>query len=641
MAADILLLTLISLPLLGSAMIGLFGKNLPKSVVGTIATSMVAGSFICALIIFSNLPQNQIVHLFSVVNLEEFKLNASFQIDSLSIWMTLIITGIGSLIHLFSIGYMSHDEGFYKFFAYLNLFIFSMLLLVLGSNYFVLFFGWEGVGMCSYLLIGFHFSDISKGTENSIAARKAFIMNRIGDVGLLFALFMLLATFGTVEYNEIAAKVAELKLASLIPYAAVGAITLCLFLAATGKSAQIPLFTWLPDAMAGPTPVSALIHAATMVTSGIYLVVRSNFLFELAPFTKEIILYIGLATSLTAAFIAMRQSDIKKVLAYSTVSQLGLMFVALGMGAYTVALFHVTTHAFFKALLFLGSGSVIHAMSDEQDIRKMGGLAKKIPITHSTFLIGTLAISGFPLLSGFYSKDEIIAHALMHNPFVFGTLMIAVTLTAIYMFRLYFLVFQGSFRGDHHTESHIHESGPSMTIPLIVLAVLSVFGGILNLPGIFLHKGAHWFNDYLNANTTGLDLVKTHHLDKNAALMLMVVASIIALAIMTWAYVNYAKRGNIAKSDKELSGWEKLSNAKLYFDELYNLLFVKPTEWLSHSVHHYFDTLVLKNGIFGFAGLVEKTGNVTRKWQSGFLSSYLLWMVLGLVVIIGSYFINK
>ncbi|MFM7684136.1 MAG: NADH-quinone oxidoreductase subunit L, partial [Bacteroidota bacterium] len=455
------------------------------------------------------------------------------------------------------------------------------------------------------------------------------------------ALFMLLATFGTVEYNEIAAKIAELNLASLLPYAAVGAITLCLFLAATGKSAQIPLFTWLPDAMAGPTPVSALIHAATMVTAGIYLVVRSNFLFELAPFTKEIILYIGLATSLVAAFIAMRQSDIKKVLAYSTVSQLGLMFVALGMGAYTVALFHVTTHAFFKALLFLGSGSVIHAMSDEQDIRKMGGLAKKIPITHITFLIGTLAISGFPLLSGFYSKDEIIAHALMHNPIVFGTLMVAVTLTAIYMFRLYFLVFHGSFRGDHHTESHIHESGPSMTIPLMVLAVLSVFGGILNLPGIFLHKGAHWFNDYLNANTIGLDLIEAHHLDKNAALMLMIVASIIALSVMTWAYVNYAKRGNIAKSDEELGGWEKLSNAKLYFDEFYNFLFVKPTEWLSSSVHHYFDVLVLKNGIFGFAGLVEKTGNVTRKWQNGFLSSYLLWMVLGLVVIIGSYFINK
>jgi NADH-quinone oxidoreductase subunit L len=642
MAADILLLILISLPLIGSATIGLLGKNLPKAIVGTLATSMIAGSFICAVLIFLNLPKNQIVHLFSVVNLEDFKLNASFQIDSLSIWMTLIITGIGSLIHLFSMGYMSHDEGYYKFFAYLNLFIFSMLLLVLGSNYFVLFFGWEGVGMCSYLLIGFHYSDLEKGTSNSVAARKAFIMNRIGDVGLLFALFMILGTFGTVEYNEIGQKLSDIKLAGFpLPYVAVGGITLCLFLAATGKSAQIPLFTWLPDAMAGPTPVSALIHAATMVTAGIYLVVRSNFLFELAPFTKEVILYIGLATSLVAAFIAMRQSDIKKVLAYSTVSQLGLMFVALGMGAYTVALFHVTTHAFFKALLFLGSGSVIHAMSDEQDIRKMGGLAKKIPTTHLTFLIGTLAIAGFPFLSGFYSKDEILAHALMHNPFIYGVLMIAVTLTAIYMFRLYFLVFHGKFRGDSHTDSHIHESGSSMTIPLIILAILSVFGGILNLPGIFLHKGAHWFNDYLNANTVGLDLIKQHHLDANQAILLMVVASIIALSVMAWAYVNYAKRGNLAKADEELTGWEKVSNAKLYFDELYNFLFVKPIEWLSNSIFRYFDIFILKNGIFGFASLVEKTGNVTRKWQTGFLSSYLLWMVLGLVVIVGSYFINK
>jgi NADH-quinone oxidoreductase subunit L len=641
MAADILLLTLISLPLIGAATISLFGKNLPKTIVGTLATSMIAGSFICAVLIFLNLPKNQIVHLFSVVNLDDFKLNASFQIDSLSIWMTLIITGIGSLIHLFSMGYMSHDKGYYKFFGYLNLFIFSMLLLVLGSNYFVLFFGWEGVGMCSYLLIGFHYSDLEKGTANSVAAIKAFIMNRIGDVGLLFALFMILGTFGTVEYNEIASKIGELEITSMIPFVAIGAITLCLFLAATGKSAQIPLFTWLPDAMAGPTPVSALIHAATMVTAGIYLVVRSNFLFELAPFTKEVILYIGLATSLVAAFIAMRQSDIKKVLAYSTVSQLGLMFVALGMGAYTVALFHVTTHAFFKALLFLGSGSVIHAMSDEQDIRKMGGLAKKIPTTHLTFLIGTLAIAGFPFLSGFYSKDEILAHALMHNPVVYGVLMIAVTLTAIYMFRLYFLVFHGKFRGDSHTESHIHESGSSMTIPLIILAILSVFGGILNLPGIFLHKGAHWFNDYLNANTIGLDLIEQHHLDASQAILLMVVASIIALSVMTWAYVNYAKRGNLAKADEELAGWEKVSNAKLYFDELYNLLFVKPIEFISGSVHHYFDVAVLRNGVFGIAGLVEKTGNVTRKWQSGLLSSYLFWMVLGLVVIIGSYIINK
>ena len=415
MGKDLLLLTLISLPLIGAAINGVFGKRMPKFFVGTLATLMVFTSFLLGLTLFRGLDKTTIVHLFQVAKFDDFTLDANFQLDSLSIWMTLIITGIGSLIHLFSMGYMSHDEGYHKFFTYLNLFIFSMLLLVLGSNYFVLFFGWEGVGICSYLLIGFHYNDAEKGIANSLAARKAFIMNRIGDAGLLFALFMMLNKFHTLEFVEIG----KMITASPELYTGIAcAITLCLFLAATGKSAQIPLFTWLPDAMAGPTPVSALIHAATMVTAGIYLIVRSNFLFELAPTTKDIILVIGIATTVVAAFIAMRQNDIKKVLAYSTVSQLGLMFVALGMGAYTVALFHVTTHAFFKALLFLGSGSVIHAMSDEQDIRKMGGLSKLTPITHITFLIGTLAIAGFPFLSGFFSKDEILAHAWMSSPVI-------------------------------------------------------------------------------------------------------------------------------------------------------------------------------------------------------------------------------
>jgi len=641
MGQNILLLTLIALPLVGFILTGFLGKYISKRITVTIATLAVFSSFICALLLFNMNVKTQIVHLFNVVNFEDFKLSANFQLDALSIWMTLIITGVGTLIHLFSIGYMSHDEGIYKFFAYLNLFIFSMLLLVLGSNYFILFFGWEGVGMCSYLLIGFHYSDIEKGVENSVAARKAFIMNRIGDFGLLFALFMLLNTFGTLEYTKIAEQIHNLNEAHLtLPYLAISCITICLFIAATGKSAQIPLFTWLPDAMAGPTPVSALIHAATMVTAGIYLIVRSNFLFELAPFTKDIILYIGLATSLIAAFIAMRQSDIKKVLAYSTVSQLGLMFVALGMGAYTVALFHVTTHAFFKALLFLGSGSVIHAMSDEQDIRKMGGLAKKIPITHLTFLIGTLAITGFPLLSGFYSKDEILAHALMESPVLYGTLMIAVTLTAIYMFRLYFLVFHGKFRGGNELESHIHESGISMTFPLMILAILSVFGGLLNLPGIFLHKQAHWFSHYLESTTAGLNEIEMHHLESNKAIILMVVASIIALVVMAWAYFNYVKKGKLAKEDNELKGWEKASNAKLYFDEAYNLLFVKPLELISKIIYTYFDILILRNGIFAIAGLIEKTGNITRKWQSGFLSSYLFWMLLSIVGLITYYVIK-
>ncbi|MEN9987895.1 MAG: hypothetical protein RLZZ585_934 [Bacteroidota bacterium] len=638
MGKDLLLLTLISLPLIGAAINGILGKKMPKIIVGSLATILVFVSFLIGLTLFTGLDKTTIVHLFQVAKFDDFTLDANFQIDSLSIWMTLIITGIGSLIHLFSMGYMSHDEGYHKFFTYLNLFIFSMLLLVLGSNYFVLFFGWEGVGICSYLLIGFHYNDTEKGIANSLAARKAFIMNRIGDAGLLFALFMMLNKFHTLEFVEIGKMIA----ASPELYTGIaGAITLCLFLAATGKSAQIPLFTWLPDAMAGPTPVSALIHAATMVTAGIYLTVRSNFLFELAPTTKDIILVIGIATTVIAAFIAMRQNDIKKVLAYSTVSQLGLMFVALGMGAYTVALFHVTTHAFFKALLFLGSGSVIHAMSDEQDIRKMGGLSKLTPITHITFLIGTLAIAGFPFLSGFFSKDEILAHAWMSSPIVYGILMIAVTMTAIYMFRLYFLVFHGSFRGGEKLKSHVHESGLSMTIPLMVLAVLSVFGGILNLPGIVFHNAGHWMSHFLESTTYGLNQIETEHMDGNQSIILMCIASVVALSVMTWAYITYVKNQAVAKEDADMNAWEKLSSNKLYIDELYQTIFVQPILWLSTTLASQFEQRVLNNGIFRLTSAIEASGNYTRKWQSGFLSSYLFWMVMGIIGFISYYIIKS
>jgi len=413
MSIDQLIIFILALPLAGALINGTIGRDLPKVVVGAIATSVMFIAFAFALIVFSSVHEQKLVHLFTMLSLGDFELNARLQLDSLSIWMTLIVTGVGSLIHLFSMGYMKEDEGYYKFFTYLNLFIFAMLILVLGSNYFMLFFGWEGVGICSYLLIGFHYSDLEKGMLNGIAARKAFIMNRIGDLGLLIGLFLILAQFGTLEYADLAN---QLLVQNIEPTTwMMFGITVCLFIGATGKSAQIPLFTWLPDAMAGPTPVSALIHAATMVTAGIFLVVRSNFFFEMAPATQDIMLYIGLATSLFAAFMALRQNDIKKVLAYSTVSQLGLLFVALGMGAYTAAMFHVTTHAFFKALLFLGSGSVIHAMHHEQDIRQMGGLKKYIPITHITFLIGTLAIAGFPLLSGVVCGHD--SH--LHVPIVF------------------------------------------------------------------------------------------------------------------------------------------------------------------------------------------------------------------------------
>ncbi len=637
MAKDLTLILILALPLIGFVINGTIGKKLPKVLVGGLATSVVFVAFLLALTLFNGLNGVQIVRLFEILNYDQITINASFQIDALSVWMTLIITGIGSLIHLFSMGYMSHDPGYHKFFTYLNLFIFSMLLLVLGSNYFVLFFGWEGVGMCSYLLIGFHYNDLQKGKANSLAARKAFIMNRIGDAGLLLGLFMLLGQFGTLEFQKIGtALIANPALQG----GAMLLITLCLFIAATGKSAQIPLFTWLPDAMAGPTPVSALIHAATMVTAGIYLTVRSNFLFELAPFTKEIILYIGLATTLVAAFMALRQNDIKKVLAYSTVSQLGLMFVALGFGAYTVALFHVTTHAFFKALLFLGSGSVIHGMHEEQDIRKMGGLAKLMPITHFTFLIGTMAIAGIPFLSGFYSKDEILAQALHHNPAVYAILVVAVTMTAIYMFRLYFLTFHGAFRGGDALRAKVHESGLSMTLPIIVLAFLSVFGGLLNLPGLFFHGAAHWFDHYLSAGTFGLSEVHNAHLDFNTSIGLMIFASIIALGVLFWALRNYAKKGALAKADDQMSAWETLSAKKLYIDEIYDLLFVQPLLKMSAFISNVFDIQILRNGVYALANGVVNTAAQTRKWQNGLLSSYLFWMVLGIILFV-SYYILK
>ena len=638
MSIDQLIIFILALPLAGALINGTIGRDLPKVVVGAIATSVMFIAFAFALILFSSVHEQKLVHLFTMLSLGDFELNARLQLDSLSIWMTLIVTGVGSLIHLFSMGYMKEDEGYYKFFTYLNLFIFAMLILVLGSNYFMLFFGWEGVGICSYLLIGFHYSDIEKGMLNGIAARKAFIMNRIGDLGLLIGLFLILAQFGTLEYAELAN---QLLVQNIEPTTwMMFGITVCLFIGATGKSAQIPLFTWLPDAMAGPTPVSALIHAATMVTAGIFLVVRSNFFFEMAPATQDIMLYIGLATSLFAAFMALRQNDIKKVLAYSTVSQLGLLFVALGMGAYTAAMFHVTTHAFFKALLFLGSGSVIHAMHHEQDIRQMGGLKKYIPITHITFLIGTLAIAGFPLLSGFYSKDEILAHAVMHNPALFAILMLSVAMTAIYMFRLYFLVFHGEFRGTEETKHHLHESPLNMTLPLMVLAVLSVVGGALNLPGVILKSGTHWMSHYLEHNTQGLELIKTHHMENSQAMLLMGGAVVMTLIILFGSFVVYVKKGSLAKRDEDLKGWELVSNKKLYFDEIYNALFVKPLEWLSVKLHQFVELFVLNKTIFGITSLIDKSGQLVRKWQTGIVSSYLFWMVSGIVGLMVYYLVK-
>ncbi|WP_300664704.1 NADH-quinone oxidoreductase subunit L [Fluviicola sp.] len=634
MSVSQLLPLIILLPLLGAFINGTIGKSLSKVLVGTIATGVMLVSFILATMAFMGVQHGEPVtaHLFTMIKTESFSLHARLYADNLSMWMTMIVTGVGTLIHLFSMGYMKHDAGYYKFFTYLNLFIFAMLVLVLGSNYFMLFFGWEGVGICSYLLIGFWYQDF----KNTLAARKAFIMNRIGDLGLLIGLFLILGKFGTLEYAEVAKAV--LAEGFEISECLIFGITICLFIGATGKSAQIPLFTWLPDAMAGPTPVSALIHAATMVTAGIFLTVRSSYLFEHAHLTKEIMLYIGLATSIVAAFIAMRQNDIKKVLAYSTVSQLGMLFVALGMGAYTAAMFHVTTHAFFKALLFLGSGSVIHAMSDEQDIRKMGGLRKKIPITHFTFLIGTLAISGIPLLSGFYSKDEIIGHAFESHKFVYFALMFSSALTAIYMFRLYFVTFFGTFRGTHEQEHHVHEGPASMTLPLIILAILSIFGGLLNLPGVFLHKGTHWLSHHYAQNVDGLKTMG-EHADPNTTLMLMVAAGAMAVIIAIVTYIVYVKKNSVPVADEQLKGWEKASAMKLYFDEIYDFLFVKPTLWLSEKGAHYFEGAFLHRSVVGLGKTIGKSGDLIRKIQTGRTDNYILWMVFGIIGLIVYYII--
>lgn len=636
MKIDQLILTILALPLIGALINGTLGKRLPKIISGSLATGVMFVAFALAYLVFASNPDVTYIHLFKVLNLDHAVLNARFQVDGLSTLMLLIVTGVGALIHLFSMGYMKEDDGYYKFFTYLNLFIFSMLILILGSNYFMLFFGWEGVGICSYLLIGFHYSDTEKGLLNGIAARKAFIMNRIGDLGLLIGLYLMLIQFGTLEYASIGNAVLS---GGVTPsdWMILG-ITCCLFIGATGKSAQIPLFTWLPDAMAGPTPVSALIHAATMVTAGIFLVVRSNFLFELAPQTQTIILYIGLATSLSAAFMAMRQNDIKKVLAYSTVSQLGFIFVSLGMGGYVAAMFHVTTHAFFKALLFLGSGSVIHAMHHEQDIRKMGGLKKFIPITHITFLIGTCAIAGLPLLSGFFSKDEILAHALHHNTVIYVLMAFSALLTAIYMFRLYFVVFHGEFRGDQHTKEHLHESPLSMTLPLIVLAVLSIVGGALNIPALF--GGHHWLGHYLGHSVLGLNKVVPVHLKDGETIMLMVIASVLAIGALLLTYMKYVKKAAVVQSEEDLTGWEKLSARKLYFDEAYDLIAVKPVERLSTFLHDIVELAVLNRFVVVITKAVDLSAGVIRKWQTGVIASYLFWMVSGILGLVIYYLIK-
>ena len=616
------------LPLIGFLINGLGRKKLSKSLTGIMGSGVILASFLISVFVFFQVKSGNthVAHYFDFINTGSLKVGFDFQIDQLSSLFLLIITGVGFLIHVYSTSYMHEEDAkdFAKYFAYLNLFVFSMLLLVMGGNYIIMFIGWEGVGLCSYLLIGFWFKDNS----NNDAARKAFVMNRIGDFGFLLAVFWLIAKLGTADYHDVFSNVSKLSLFDIT------GITLLLFVGATGKSAQIPLYTWLPDAMAGPTPVSALIHAATMVTAGIYMIARSNILFTMAPVTQSVIAVIGLATAVVAATIALKQNDIKKVLAYSTVSQLGYMFLGLGVGAYTGAVFHVMTHAFFKALLFLGAGSVIHAMGGEQDMRNMGGLKKYMSITHITFLLGCFAIAGIPPFAGFFSKDEILAAAFAKNPVYWAVGVLTAFMTAFYMFRLYGMTFLGKFRGTDDQEHHLHESPAAITFPLIVLAILAVVGGLIGIPEVLMHNG-HRLETFLEpifaeSNTLVTSLNEKHELSHATEYALMAVSVVGALIALLYAWNKFSK---YEKTTVKETGIGRILANKWYVDEIYDAVIVKPIQ----SVATFFNNILEKKGIDGFVNGIGKAVNYgsrqIRLLQTGQVSTYMMLMVVAVLIL--------
>ncbi len=616
------------LPLIGFLINGLGYKRVPKNIVGLIGSGVMLLSFIISLGIFLEIKtstlQSHTFTFFEWIKVSGFEVSFSFLVDPLSSVMLMIVTGVGFLIHVYSIGYMKDDEGFAKFFAYLNLFVFFMLLLVLGANYAIMFIGWEGVGLCSYLLIGFW----NKNTDYNNAAKKAFIMNRIGDLGFLIGLFLIYNTFGSISFNHVFTDAAEYSSGD----ATLTAIALLLFVGAIGKSAQLPLYTWLPDAMAGPTPVSALIHAATMVTAGVYMIARSSIIYVLAPVAMEVITIVGMLTAIWAACIALTQTDIKKVLAYSTVSQLGYMFVALGVGSFTGAVFHLMTHAFFKALLFLGAGSVIHAMSGEQDMRSMGGLRKKLPITFITILIGTLAISGLPPFAGFFSKDEILTATFNHSMPVFIVMAITSMLTAFYMFRMLFLTFYGSFRGTHDQEHHLHESPKNMTIPLIILAFFSTFSGFLGLPEVFSEH--HSLNEFLKGSFIMTNVkFSLEHASHSIEYLVMGISLVFVIVSYLLAKRRYASNVYLLPVDQDkMSFVERISYNKFYIDEFYNTIITKPLNNLS-TFYKKVDTEIIDGFVNGVGKVTMNLSRNLKTIQTGYTGFYIFAMVVGIIII--------
>jgi NADH-quinone oxidoreductase subunit L len=646
-------------PALGFIINGLVGRRIPRNLVGLIGCSAIGLSFLVSVLLFFELiglppaGRHHEVEIFEWVVSGNFRTVIGYQLDPLSILMALVVSGVSFFIHIYSIGYMHGDPGYPRYFTYLNLFVFMMLNLVLANNFLLMFVGWEGVGLCSYLLIGFWFEKDSA----SNAGKKAFVVNRVGDFGFLLGIFLIFSKLGTLDFTEVFQKAPSLDAT------VVTTIAILLFIGATGKSAQLPLYVWLPDAMEGPTPVSSLIHAATMVTAGVYMIARCNVIYSMAPIALTIVAVIGVATAIYAASIGLTQNDIKRVLAYSTISQLGYMFLGVGVGAYGAGMFHLMTHAFFKGLLFLGAGSVMHAMSGELDMRKMGGLRDKIPVTFWTFVPATLAIAGIPGFSGFFSKDEILwkAYSSPHgHPLLWAVGVIAAGMTSFYMFRLLFMTFFGECRAPEEVKKHIHESPMVMTIPLGVLSVLSIIGGYVGIPHVFW-GGFDKIGDFLAPVVGGHGEAVTGHAafslqgvayaaggggaaaahTASMEMIFMAISVIIALIGIFIAYVFYIKRpelpGLLAKKRKIL--YTVLVH-KYFVDEIYGFSFVDSLKTLGTVLWRGFDDLVVDGAVNGVGRVTIGFGGILRKIQTGFVQSYAFGMMIGGVIIIGYYVIR-
>jgi NADH-quinone oxidoreductase subunit L len=625
------------LPLLGALVNGVCGKRLSRGLVGAIASGSVAIAFLISLGAFLQMlgmPEEDlpiIRNYFTWIQSGAFEATCGFMLDHLSGLMILVVTGVGFLIHVYSTAYMHDDPGFYRYFAYLNLFVFSMLTLVLANNYLLMFVGWEGVGLCSYLLIGFWF----KKKSAADAGKKAFVVNRVGDLGFILATMLIFWTFRSVDYVQVFSAAAAMPAEPLGIIGTLTAICLLMFVGATGKSAQIPLYVWLPDAMEGPTPVSALIHAATMVTAGVYMIARSAILFDHAPGALFVVACVGAATAFLAASIGLVQTDIKKVLAYSTISQLGYMFLACGVGAYAAGIFHLMTHAFFKALLFLGAGSVIHGMGGIQDITKMGGLRRYMPWTFATFLIGTLAIAGVPGFAGFFSKDMILA-AVWSSP-NFGKLLWAVGVivagfTSFYMFRLLILTFIGNPRYTHHDVHHVHESPAPMLIPLVVLAILAVIAGYIGIPRVF--GGHEQIVEFLGGGTHAG--VSAEHANATLEWALMT-ASVLAAGIgFLLAYVFYVLRPDLPQRlSSALSALYSILTHKYYVDEIYDAIIVLPIVVTAREfLWRFIDGAVIDGMVNGIGRMIQSSATGLRRMQTGYVRMYAGWILFGGILIV-------